>query len=844
MNIALFTMSSRIALAVAAVALAIAMLVAVKRGRPRIGSVFGVGALAALGALAGEGLVAFTVRLAAPATADFNEYRWVFLSPYGRWGLYIGMVVVGAIVALSWRSSPGPGAGPGPSTSGRGAGAWRRVMLVGLRGAAAVAAMVVFLEPAVELRQVAREPNRIAVLIDDSKSMSLAESPQGPTRIERVRRLLANSHSTFATWERDHKIDYYTFSETVSSTSLASLANDKAQGRATLIRKALEHVRSRYEGRDLAGIVLFSDGAATGSFDEDSGDGAVRDFLRSLDTRVHTVWAARDGLKDVAVARVMADEFAFVRTVVRLEAVIRTTGLGARRVPVTLSTDGQPLREKQIDLPAGEHEVTVSFEVTPPRVGRYVYEISVPVAPGEAVTTNNTRSFVVRVIRDKIRVLQVAGSPSWDVRALRAMLKSNPNVDLISFFILRTQDSISMAANDEMSLIPFPTRELFEQQLPSFDVIVMQNFEYLPYGLGDYLENIRSYVEGGGGLAMLGGAQSFTSGGYYGTPVAAALPVELYGPFDSGPILDFQKFSPVLTAAGQQHPVTSLRYSGPDNLAAWKALPPLEGVNLVAGAKPDATVLATHPKLKTKNGKPMPVIVAGDYGKGRSLVFTTDTLWKYGFVAAARPGDNGRNYTKLWESSIRWLIQDPDLRNLHVDSDAVEYVPGAAVRVTVRLLGRDYQPLPNGEVSLVVKRGANPATAEQVQTGKVKVGDDGTAVYELGGLSPGVYRVQGSAKIGDRTVDASDIFLVRENGTELDRPVGDKSTLEDIAAATGGSALGPVDELPASLKMDPPRIVRVDRRTDIELWSRPGLLILIVGLLGLEWLLRQRSGYL
>src|SRR5690349_1131989 len=207
MNIALFSMSMRIALAVAGVVLAIAMLVAVKRGRPRVGAVLGVGALAALGALAGEGLVALTVRLAAPATADFNEYRWVFLSPYGRWGLYIGMLVVGAIVALSWRSS-------------RGAGAWRRATLIGLRGAAAVAAMVVFLEPAVELRQVAREPNRIAVLIDDSKSMSLAESPQGPTRIERVRRLLANSQTTLAKWEVDHKIDYYTFSDTLSATTI------------------------------------------------------------------------------------------------------------------------------------------------------------------------------------------------------------------------------------------------------------------------------------------------------------------------------------------------------------------------------------------------------------------------------------------------------------------------------------------------------------------------------------------------------------------------------------------------------------------------------------------------
>jgi uncharacterized membrane protein len=831
MSISLWPSTMRYALAIVGALLLLLAFVANRRGHARVGAAFAIAAMAALGALAGEALVTITVKLAAPGAADFNTYRWVFLSPYGRWGLYVGMVVVAAIVVLAWRGS-------------RGASAWRRAILIGLRGAAAVGAMVVLLEPAVELRQVAREPNRIAILIDDSKSMALSEDARGPTRIERVRRLIAASQSTLATWERDHKIDYYTFAETVSATSPAALAADKATGKATLIRKGLEYVRSRYEGRDLAGVVLISDGAATGSFDEDSGDGAVRDFLRSLETRVHTVWAARDGLKDVAVAKVNADEFAFVRTVVRIEAVVRTTGLPARKVPVTLSSDGQPLRQKMVQLPAGEHDVTVTFEVTPPRVGRYVYEISVPVAPGEAVTTNNTRSFVVRVIRDKIRVLQVAGAPSWDVRALRQHLKSDPNVDLISFFILRTQDSISLVPNDEMSLIPFPTRELFEQQLPSFDVIVLQNFEYLPYGLGEYLENIRSYVEGGGGLAMLGGPQSFSSGGYFGTPVAAALPVDLYGPFDSGPVLDTSKFQPQLTGAGQLHPVTSLRYSATDNLAAWKALPQLEGVNLIAGAKSDATVLAVHPKLKTKSGKPMPVIVAGEYGKGRSLVFTTDTLWRLGFIAASRPGDNGRQYQKLWETSIHWLIQDPDLRNLHVDSDAVEYLPGAPVRVAIRLLGRDYQPLANGQVSLVVKRGADPASAEQVHEAKLTVGEDGTATYELGGLTPGVYRVLGSSMIGGRKVDASDIFLVREGGSELDRPVGDKATLEAIAEATGGSALGAIDELPATLKLDPPRIVRVDRRTDIELWSRPGLLILIVGLLGIEWLLRQRSGYL
>jgi hypothetical protein len=250
MSIALFSSTMRIALAIAALVLALATWLVVRRGHARAGAVLGIGTLAAVGALAGEGLIALTVRLAAPAAASFNEYRWVFLSPYGRWGLYIGLTAVGAIVALSWRAS-------------RGSSAWRRAVLVGLRGAAATAAMVVFLEPAVELRQVAREPNRIAVLIDDSTSMSLAESMQGPTRIERMRRMLAASANTLASWELEHRIDYYTFAETVSATSLAALASDQAVGKATQIRKALEYVRSRYEGRDLAGVVLISDGAAT-----------------------------------------------------------------------------------------------------------------------------------------------------------------------------------------------------------------------------------------------------------------------------------------------------------------------------------------------------------------------------------------------------------------------------------------------------------------------------------------------------------------------------------------------------------------------------------------------------
>jgi hypothetical protein len=848
MAFTLLSLSERIAvLGGAAILAGLAFALGRRPGRGRWVVIATLGAVVLAGIAAAELMIALALAAAAPESADFNEYRWVLMAPWGRLGVILGVAAAAVACALGWW------------TSKRARTPLERAGMIALRCAAAVAALVLFLQPAVELRQVAREPNHLAVLVDESQSMGLAEDPGGPRRIDRARALLDRSAQTVAAWQDHHRVDVFGFAEALETSTLEAVARAEPDGRATNMYHALDQVRARYDGADLAGVILISDGVATGGLAGGAGAGALRDFLKSLDTRVHTVWTGKSGLRDVAVARVLADEFAFARTVVRVEAVIRATGYPQRRIPVTLSGDGQVMRQKWVDVgpPNGENdsEVPVVFEFTPPRVGKYVYEISTPVAEDEAVAENNRRAFVLRVIRDKIRVLQVAGQPSWDVHALRRMLEENPNVDLISFFILRTQDDFSTVPNDEMSLIPFPTQELFQQELPSFDLIVMQNFEFAPYGIGAYLENIRSYVEGGGGLVMLGGALSFSSGGYAGTPVAAALPVELVDPLGasgappatggpSDPLVDTSLFTPVLTRAGQVHPITALRYERADNLATWQALPPLEGVNLVARARPEAVVLAEHPRLRTRDGQPMPVIVAGEYGQGRVLTAGTDSLWRWGFVAAARPGDDGRHYIELWENSIRWLIQDPELRHLHVESDAVEYAPDTPVRLSVRLLDRDYAPLAGGAVRVEVQRGTDAAQAESVASEVIEVDDAGRGRTELPRLAPGVYRVTASAELGGRPVTARDIFLVRDVGAELDRPAAQDALLREIAEATGGTYLGAAEELPRDLPLAEPRIVRVDRRADVELWSRPMLFFLALLFLGAEWGLRQRSGYL
>ena len=206
------------------------------------------------------------------------------LAPWGRLGPRARRRArSSAIVALSWRAS-------------RGASAWRRATMIGLRarrggrGAGRVPRAGGRAAPGRARAEPDRDPDRrLAARCRSPRARTARRASSACARCSPPRR------TTLDAWERDHKIDYYTFTETRQrDDARTALAPATAQGKATLIRKALEHVRGRYEGRDLAGIVLISDGAATGGFDEDSGDGAVRDFLRSLDTRVHTVWAARD----------------------------------------------------------------------------------------------------------------------------------------------------------------------------------------------------------------------------------------------------------------------------------------------------------------------------------------------------------------------------------------------------------------------------------------------------------------------------------------------------------------------------------------------------------------------
>jgi uncharacterized membrane protein len=717
-------------------------------------------------------------------------------------------------------------------------------LLFALRVLGVAACLLTALQPTLELRQVTHVPNRVAVLVDGSRSMAVRPPDGGPSRADRAATLLEKAAPRLAAWQQaGHEVDLYTFGESVAPAAAGSLREPVAD--ATRIGEALGDVRARYAGRDLGAVVLISDGIDTGRIGEGPLDATTRTTIEALGAPIHTVGLGEKSLRDLSVSAVLADELAFVRTPVTIEAVIRQTGLPDRQVEVTLERDGRPVATRAVVLRGDRSEEKISFDWLPDHPGNFVFRIATPVLAGEALPGNNQQSFTLKVIRDRVRVLHLTGRPSWDERFLRAMLRRDPNVDLVSFFILRTETDEQPWNRNDLSLIPFPTFEIFEEQLHSFDLVIFQNFNYAPYGVEPFLPGVRDYVEGGGAIAMIGGDLSFTSGGYGATALRDVLPVELpptpptiNGANDAD--LTTDAFKPKLTAEGHTHPVTSLLLDPRDNELRWNRLPPLEGINRVPRAKPGAATLLAHPTLKGNDGKPAPVLVAGDAGKGRALALLTDTAWHWGFVAAGE-GDDGRAFQRFWENAIRWLVRDPALTLLRIELDRLEYRRNQSIAARVRAMHADYSPAPGVAVALAVVSAETPAAdARPLRTLEATTDADGEAHVDVGVLPPGAYRLSGRADIDGRSVTQEETFVVRAGGPELEDVAARDKVLREIAHASGGSYS--YEDFPrADIRSS--REIRVGRQQTVEIWSAPPLLFIGVALLALEWTLRRRSGH-
>jgi uncharacterized membrane protein len=727
----------------------------------------------------------------------------------------------------------------------------RAAVLVGLRTLVYGLAVVMLLEPALDLTRVSKVPNHVPILVDRSTSMSTEVGSPGGSRAARAQEIVGRLRAFQEEVGGDHKFEWYSFDGSLHRSDAATAASLDSSGKTTDILTALDDVQKEFRHKPLGGVILLSDGIDTASLasrvhrDEEL-DRATAQLAQAFGVPVHTVaLATSTSFRDVAVRRVVHDDFAFVHNKVGIDVEILVSGMENLTIPVVLRRGDSVLQTKDVRVRAGQSNYRVRFEFVPTEVGKHMYGIEVPGYPEELIEENNSQLMLLEVIRDKVRVLQVVGRPSWDERFLRRMLKENPSVDLISFFILRTEEDVQIASTGELSLIPFPTEELFEEELGSFDLIFFQNFNFGPYSMRRYLPLIANFVREGGGFVMLGGDLSFSEGGYAATAIEEILPVRLP---HAGPLVDTTPFRPQITAAGLTHPITQLAFDRQDNIKLWQRLPLQSGTNNILGAKPSATVLATHPRRRGSDG-PMPVLSVWEAGKGRAMALTTDSSWRWGFH---RPegGTTPQIYHRFWQSAIRWLIQDPDLNFLRLEVANDTIAPSSVLHATVHVAKPDYSPAEKVQGRITVTKrslegdGAASSESAPISSEAFSTGPKGTFDFEQTISEPGWYEIHATAERDGVRLEDKDLFLVAADRTELRDLVPREDLLRRFAEATGGAYQQYEDFSTARLAFQPPRVARVDRREVVPLWDSILVFALIMILLGVEWTCRRRWGRL
>ena len=692
----------------------------------------------------------------------------------------------------------------------------KKVFLFFLRVVTFVLLLVILLRPELEFKKSHSLKNHIAILLDNSKSLSIKTFPKEVPRIDLVRKTLESNKEYFDQLKKDFQVDTYFVSDGIEKVS-SRLKDYQANRPYTDYRRVLEELNKIYENKSLQGVFLFSDGA---DLTQEPGE-ISPDILKSLTTingPVHTLQAgSNDQFRDLALESVSAPDFGFVQQPVRLSLTVFSSELGNRNVPLVLKEGDRILVSKIIEIREDQKEYKVDLQFTPRKIGKRIYTLNLPRFAEESILTNNQKEFEVDVARDRIRILHLNGRPSWDSRYLREVLANNPRVDLLSFFILRNMGDDVVAPTSELSLIPFPSNLLFDDYLSSFDLIIFQNFKYEPFIDKKYLSNIRKYVEKGGAFLMVGGELSFHGGSYSHTPIEDILPVSFK---DVETRFIDKEFRPKISGDFSNHPI--LRLEKELNEEVWSSLPPLHGANLGLVTNNDAYVLL-------KNESESPILVAGEFGEGRTALLATDSVWSWGFGGAG-----GRYFHRFWNNVIDWLIAEPETRRLQLESDKERYREEEQVLIKFKLLKENYQPAENITGKLTLSSRSGEVIAKELKTDKLG-GQVFPFIPEQSGFYEAVIEIEG--------LQEKIMFSVLKDNAEFEKPLVNDFVLKKIAQVSGGQykVLDGTNDLSA-LQFENPEIKVKSHSRSFSLWENWWAYGLVVGFLVMDWWLRRKAG--
>ena len=703
--------------------------------------------------------------------------------------------------------------------------AWRdRAVLTTLRVALLLVVLACLFRPVLIVRAAVPQQNVVGVLLDDSRSMRIADAGGRPRGAVLQEAFGAANQGTLAELADRFAVRVFRFSST--ATRVAGGADLGFGGTETRLGAALTSARQELSGLPLAGLVMVSDGA-------DTADAALGDALLGLKAEgvpVFTVGVGREQLeRDIQIGRVTTPRTALKGTTLLVDVVVAHQGFDGQQVTLDVEDEGRIVSTQTVTLPAGA-PATVPVRITMDEDGPRVLRFRVPALPGELVAENNQREALIDVRDRREKVLYFEGEPRFELKFIRRAVTEDDNVEVVA--LQRTADNkylrLGVDTPDELvSGFPRTREELF-----AYRGLILGSVEAGAF-TGDQLRMIAEFVDRrGGGLLMLGGPRAFSEGGYAGTAVADVLPVVL------DPSLR-EKESPLMrldvrpTRAGAASAVTQVAGSEAASMERWNTLPSVTAVNRLDAVKPGATVL-----LAASDGarRDYPVLTFQRYGRGKAFAFTPQDSWVWQMHASIAVED--LTHENFWRQLLRWVVDEvPQQVEIRTASDRVE--PGQPVRVSAVVADAAFVELNDATVTASVTSPDGTVTDLPMTWGGEVAGE---YTGEFPAPAEGWYEVAVRASRGGTEVGSA---MTHVRAAPGDQEFFDATlrtgTLRRIADETGGRyyEADALATLPDDLRYTGRGVTTVEEH---DLWHMPAVLLLMVGLLSAEWGYRRVVG--
>ncbi len=426
----------------------------------------------------------------------------------------------------------------------------------------------------------------------------------------------------------------------------------------TLLWASVRQALAEIPPARLAGVIAITDGMA-----HDLPAAMPPDWAAAP---LHALIPAKGEEWDRRVRVIEAPSYGIVGHTLELRVAVEDVGHGAPDpgglATLTIQRDGDTPETRQVTV--GEVQ-TVPVDIT--RAGTILIRLATEPQPGEASPLNDQAVVQIRGVRDRLRVLLVSGEPNQGERIWRRLLKSDPAVDLVHFTILRPPEKDDTTPLNELALIAFPTRELFQDKLAGFDLIILDRFTdrgILPHL---YLRNIADYVRHGGALLLVAGPEFATPASLDQTPLASVLPA--HAPMSAEGVVD-GAFRPAVTPLGARHPVTQGLTGANDPSKAGAEATWGPWYRAIDAEDVQGQVLMTGPPGLGPDARPLLILNHVDQGRAALLMSDQSWLWSRGHMG-------GGPQAELLRRVAHWLMKEPELEEERLSAH-IETLPGAS----------------------------------------------------------------------------------------------------------------------------------------------------------------------